>query len=207
MVTQIAFPEESSLQSEDGQAKRHQLERGLILFAAAVRQATSGEVLSRMLGHKVTDSQADALRFLALNENVSMSEIAVGLGHTISGATKAVNRLEKHGWVERIQSGDDHRTVYVRLTEKGKEIADQLLAQTQERLRRILTKVRPETADLLGRVIEEFLYDYIDDKAIVQKLCVACGFEGGIHCCESEMNCVVAKTAKSMDKDEEHEAE
>lgn len=178
----------------------HQLARALILFAASVRQATSGEALSKMIGEKVTDSQADALRFLALNENVSMSEIAVGLGHTISGATKAVNRLEKNGWVERSQCDDDHRTVFVRLTPVGKELADRLLAQTETRLESILNKLRPETAELLGRVIEDFLRDYIDDESIVKKLCVACGFERGLHCYETDVDCVVAKTIKTIDR-------
>ncbi|MBZ0257081.1 MarR family transcriptional regulator, partial [bacterium] len=159
------------------QRTRDQLTRGLILFAASVRQATNGESLSKELAHRVTESQADALRFLALNESVTTGELAIGLGHTISGATKAVNRLEKNGWVERSHPPDDHRTVFVQLTSEGKKLADELLSQTEERLHRILTKLRPETLHLLGHVIEDFLTDSIDDKDVATKLCVACGFE------------------------------
>lgn len=181
------------------QRTRDQLTRGLILFAASVRQATSGESLSKELAHRVTESQADALRFLALNDSVTIGELSVGLGHTISGATKAVNRLEKNGWVERLHEPADHRTVYVHLTDEGKTLADQLLSQTEERLHRILTKLRPETLHLLGHVIEDFLTDSIDDKEVATKLCVACGFEGGMHCCESDVNCVVARTVQSIE--------
>lgn len=176
----------------------HRLSRRFILFAAAVRHATSGEALSRLLGVKVTDAQADALRFLSLNDNVSIGEIATGLGHTISGATKAMNRLEKMGWVERITGGQDHRTVYVRLTQKGKQLADTLLSQTEERMNRILWKLRPETVEKLEGVLEEFLHDFIDDEQVATKLCVACGFEGGIKCCENNTECVVAKTVQSF---------
>lgn len=181
-------------------SQRKQLTRGLILFAASVRQATSGEALSKIVGDKVTDAQADALRFLALNENVSMSEIAIGLGHTISGATKAVNRLEKNNWVTRVHDEDDHRTVYVRLTDQGRELAEGLLSQTEQRLGQVITKLRPETADLLSRVIEDFLLDSIDDESVVRKLCVACGFERGIRCCETDVDCVVAKTIQEIEK-------
>jgi len=176
----------------------HRLSRRFILFAAAVRHATSGEALSKILGVKVTDSQADSLRFLAMNDNVTIGEIATGLGHTISGATKAMNRLEKMGWIDRVP-GSDHRTVYVRLTEKGKQLAKQLLSETEDRMNRILWKLRPETVDKLENVLEEFLRDYIDDEHIANKLCVACGFEGGIHCCESDIECVVAEKVKKLD--------
>lgn len=176
-----------------------QLSRRLILFAAAVRQATSGEVFSSKIGEKVTDAQADALRFLILNDNTTVGEIAVGLGHTISGATKAVNRLESNGWVERFNKGDDHRTVYVRLTEKGKKLADELILETELRLRRILQRLRPETAERLDKILEAFLQDFIDDEAIAAKLCVACGYEGGIHCCETDVDCVVAKTVRQIE--------
>lgn len=189
-------PLESALNE---QRTRDQLTRGLILFAASVRQATNGESLSKELAHRVTESQADALRFLALNDSVTIGELSIGLGHTISGATKAVNRLEKNGWVKRSHDPEDHRTVYVLLTKDGKTLADQLLSQTEERLHRILTKLRPETLHLLGHVIEDFLTDSIDDKDVATKLCVACGFEGGIHCCESDVNCVVARTVQSIE--------
>ena len=177
------------------------LSRRFILFAAAIRQATSGEVLSKKMGFRVTDSQADALRFLALNDNVTVGEIAIGLGHTMSGATKAINRLEKNGWVERLQGGVDHRTVYVRLTPEGQRLANLLLTETEDRLRRILMKLRPETVERLKSVFEEFLWDYIDDEHVAARLCVACGFEGGINCCDSNQDCVVAQVVKSLESD------
>ena len=178
---------------------RTQLARRFILFAAAVRQATSGEALSNKIGEKVTDAQADALRFLALNDNVTISEIAIGLGHTISGATKAINRLEKNGWVDRVVSGKDHREVYVCLTSIGVELAQKLLFETEQRMHRILSKLRPETVERMERILEEFLFDFIDNDEIASKLCVACGHEGGIHCRDSDIDCVVAKTIKLKD--------
>jgi len=182
--------------------RKHNLSRRFILFAAAVSQAASGDALSRRLGVKITDAQADALRFLALNDHVSIGEISMGLGHTISGATKAVNRLEKNGWVERYHQGDDQRAVYVRLTNAGKKLADSLLAETESRMNRILRKLRPETVKGLDKVLEEFLRDFIDDEQVAAKLCSACGYEGGINCCETAVDCVVAHKIKSLDGSE-----
>ncbi|MEW6234979.1 MAG: MarR family transcriptional regulator [Candidatus Omnitrophota bacterium] len=182
--------------------RKHNLSRRFILFAAAVSHAASGEALSHKLGVKITDAQADALRFLALNDHVSIGEISMGLGHTISGATKAVNRLEKNGWVERYHQGDDQRAVFVRLTKEGKKLADGLLTETENRMNRILWKLRPETVKGLERVLEEFLKDFIDDEQVAAKLCSACGYEGGINCCETGVDCVVAHKIKSLDGSE-----
>jgi len=180
-------------------SSHRQLSRRLILFAAAVRQATSGEVISNKLGAKITDAQADALRFLILNENATIGEISIGLGHTISGATKAVNRLESNGWVERFNKNDDHRTVYVRLTAEGKKIGDDLILETEIRLNRIIQRLRTETVERLDQILESFLHDFINDNEMATKLCIACGFEGGIHCSESDVDCVVAKTVQQIE--------
>ena len=186
-----------AIKSKDNQ--NHDLTRRFILFAAAVRQVTCGDDIVATLEVKVTESQADALRFLVLNNDVTISELSIGLGHTISGATKAVNRLEKNGWVKRVSSGDDHRSVYVRLTEQGRDLAEKLLVETERRLSQLLGKLRPETYLRLNDLLEEFLCDFIDDEQVAKKLCMACGFEGGINCHSTDIDCVVAKTIQTLD--------
>lgn len=176
----------------------HQANRQFILFAAAIRHATSGISLSKKLGIKVTDAQADALRFLALNDQATIGQMSVGLGHTISGATKAVNRLVKLGWVERRYGDEDHRSVYVHLTPKGKQLTQILLQETQERMQTILNKLRPDTLEKLGGVIEQFLEDFIENESAATQLCVACGFEGGIDCRAVQTDCVVAQATKKF---------
>jgi DNA-binding MarR family transcriptional regulator len=172
--------------------------RQFILFAAAIRYATSGETLSKKIGLKITDAQADALRFLALNDNVTIGQISVGLGHTISGATKSVNRLEKNGWVSRHNGGEDHRSVYVQLTEAGKAITKALLVETEERMQRILSNLRPDTVERMNQIIKVFLRDFIDSEHTASNLCVACGFEGGFDCVKTDTDCVVAQTIKDV---------
>lgn len=179
--------------------KLHEITRQFILFAAAIRQTASGESVSKKLGVTVTDTQADALRFLALNDKVTIGQISIGLGHTISGATKAVNRLEKQGWVIRENGGTDHRSVYVHLTDEGRELTKILLSEAELRIHKILRKLKPDTVDRLNGVIEIFLKDYIDDDLTATHLCIACGFEGGIDCRKTDTDCVVAQSLKQID--------
>lgn len=185
-------------ETEGNDFRTRKLSRKFILFAAAVRQATSGESLSKKIGANVTEAQADALRFLALNEPVTIGEIALGLGHTISGATKAIDRLERNGWVLRNQEDNDHRMVSVNLTPGGRELALQLLQASEERMIRILRRLRPETFEKLEGVLEEFLRDFIDDEKVANKLCIACGFEGGMQCSLNNTECVVARSIQHL---------
>jgi DNA-binding MarR family transcriptional regulator len=55
-------------------------------------------------------------------EGANISKIASELCITRPSATIAVNKLEKKGYVKKIDSQDDGRVVYVVLTDKGREI-------------------------------------------------------------------------------------
>lgn len=183
--------------------KRHKLSRRLILFAAAIRQSVNAESLAQKFNYKVTESQADALRFLALNNNATVSEISQGLGHTISGATKAINRLEQNGWINRTNSGKDMREVRVHLTHAGLEIAQNLLQEAENQLSNILNRLQNNTIEKLDATLEEFLCDFIENDEIAKKLCKACGFEGGIHCRDSDIDCIVARTVQQLDEEKQ----
>lgn len=57
-------------------------------------------------------------------DGVTISNIASELCITRPSATIAVNKLEKKGYVEKIDCKEDGRVVYVILTDKGREIDD-----------------------------------------------------------------------------------
>ena len=176
----------------------HRRYRILLLFAASVRRLTGIDFLSDRIDENVTDAQAEALRFLLLNENASMGKIARGLGYTVSGATKAINRLEQKVWVSRQARCDDHREVNVALTPRGRELALQILMATNRRVEEIFSRMPPELIQRLEDDLSEFIERFVDDEKTAQELCIACGFEGGIDCSETESDCAVAKAQRKL---------
>jgi len=56
------------------------------------------------------------------DKGVTISNVATELCITRPSATIAVNKLEKKGYVQKINCQEDGRVVYVTLTEKGQEI-------------------------------------------------------------------------------------
>lgn len=57
-------------------------------------------------------------------EGANISKLASELCITRPSATIAVNKLEKKGYVKKVNCQDDGRVVYVVLTDKGREIDD-----------------------------------------------------------------------------------
>ena len=65
---------------------------------------------------------------------ITASELSSQLNITPGGVTHLINPLEKAGYVERLPDPGDRRVVLIGLTDKGKGVAEILLAEAHERL-------------------------------------------------------------------------
>ena len=68
---------------------------------------------------ELTPQQAWALKLLAVEPPLAMSELADGLGCDASNVTSIVDRLEARGFVERRASSQDRRVKALVLTPEG----------------------------------------------------------------------------------------
>jgi len=68
-------------------------------------------------------SHGDVLQVLLHSSGgVTMNTLASKIGRDKSTLTALVNKLEKHGFVEKLKSLEDSRSTLVQLTSKGKEL-------------------------------------------------------------------------------------
>ena len=102
--------------------------------------------------------QMDALDLLARRNDRPMKELAARLRVDPSTATRAVQRLEADGLVERYASADDGRVVLVRITDEGTRRHDDVAARRSTAMMHILSEFDPheraQLADLLDRFVE-----------------------------------------------------
>ena len=68
-----------------------------------------------------TFMQFSALKFLKMNENNTVGDIAAYLRLSKSSATQLIERLAKSGLVDRIDDKEDRRIVHVVITQTGIE--------------------------------------------------------------------------------------
>ncbi|MGM1045568.1 DNA-binding transcriptional regulator, MarR family [Paenibacillus uliginis N3/975] len=87
---------------------------------------------SKLLDNDLTTSQYFILQMLASENMYTSSEIASALDVTLSAVTNLSNKLVRKGYVERIPSQTDRRSIYLKITEQGLNVNAQMLERYKE---------------------------------------------------------------------------
>ena len=89
---------------------------------------------------------------------LSISEISNFLQITPAGVTHLINPLEEKGLIERLKDPSDRRVVLVGITEKGIGIAEDLMAEVQEKLVGLIEFLGEDDSrkliDLMNKVVD-----------------------------------------------------
>lgn len=160
-------------------------ERSADLFVAVLEKALTSRLLDEEFEGQVTTSQLHALRFLALNEQPLMSDLADGLGISYPAATKTVERLVKKGLASREDDPTDRRVVRVNLTEGGCQLVKKIMAARNVGFHDVLRRLSADDRGALLRGMEAFVttaLDAMDADAIVASVCLHCGSEHSENC-------------------------
>lgn len=78
-----------------------------------------------------------------------MSELADWLTLSRGGITKLVDRLERVGYLQRVNCSEDRRALQAELTPAGEEMLQEMRAVYEAELERHLTTLSPEEAELI----------------------------------------------------------
>jgi DNA-binding MarR family transcriptional regulator len=83
--------------------------------------------------------QYRTLLFLKHKNECTVGEMAEYLGLSKSSAAQLIDRLIKLNWIDRKNSEDDRRMVYISLTKTGEKELQELKRRNFERLKKILS--------------------------------------------------------------------
>ena len=141
------------------------------------RGASAAALRNYLFGDEtpLEQGQLDALDLLARHDR-AMKELAGRLRVDPSTATRAVQRLEADGLVERFASPDDGRVVLVRITDDGRRRREAPAARRSVAMYRILAAFdrneRAALADLLDRFISS-LDEVVEQLAEEERIATA----------------------------------
>ena len=131
-----------------------------ILQAVARGLGRLGRERARSAGD-ITPQQAEALQLIADRTVVSTSALASLLGIDPSTASRNLAGLERGGYIHRRRGADDGRQTDVRLTPRGKRIAESVSAEWSsacvtllERVPRAERQRVADALDVLARALE-----------------------------------------------------
>ena len=102
---------------------------------------------------ELTFGQMRLLFLLSKHGPSPMSHIAEWLGVGLPTASGTVERVERHGLVERRHRGDDRRGVECQLTVAGRELLEEIAGMQRDVLRRTLGVLTGDELRELARLI------------------------------------------------------
>ncbi|MCI8508570.1 MAG: winged helix DNA-binding protein [Lachnospiraceae bacterium] len=108
-------------------------------------------------------------------EGITLGELIKETDMSMSAASKKITILEKKGLIERHTSETDRRNVYIKLTEKGKEISDRERALKNQWIKKVIERMGiDDTRQMLALMNK--MFDIIEEMEKEQ----AAGREDGV---------------------------
>jgi len=131
-----------------------------------LRRGHGGNELRRQMlrptDPRLEQAQIDALEILAESgELTTMSDFADAMHVDPSTATRAIDRLQRIGLVERVPGGDDRRFVQVRVTADGDKVVRRIRRARADGMRRLLASFGDEEREAFASYMDRFV-DAID---------------------------------------------
>ena len=111
-------------------------------------------VVPSWAAQELTFGQLRLLFLLSAREPVAMSRIAEWLSVGLPTASGVVDRLERHGLVERHHRSDDRRIVECVLTDTGRRLLDDIIGIRSDAFRRVLRVLSADELAVLDRLLQ-----------------------------------------------------
>lgn len=125
------------------------------------RGAAGLELRNHVLGPAdplLEQAQLDALEIVVSErDGWRMTDFADALRVDPSGATRAVDRLESLGLVERTRAADDKRVVVVRATNEGRRLMRAVNRSRASGMERLLESFEPAEREQFAEYLERFV--------------------------------------------------
>lgn len=113
--------------------------------------------------HRLYEGKASQSRILIIlyeQQCMTQKELTELLGIQPGSASEILAKLEKAGLLKRVPSEKDHRTMELFLTPEGEKMAEEALANRQERHRQMFDCLSEEEGEQLSSLLEKLKEDW-----------------------------------------------
>jgi DNA-binding MarR family transcriptional regulator len=109
----------------------------------------------RLVRHGVSMAHLHLMSMLDRHGELPMSRVAELLGVSDSNATGLVDRMEEHGFVERVRHPEDRRVVLVRVSDRGRQILADVEVLRDDLVVRILGRLDTPRLERLAQALDD----------------------------------------------------
>jgi MarR family transcriptional regulator, organic hydroperoxide resistance regulator len=118
----------------------------------------------------LTGPQLTVVKMLEQIGDLSLSELSERIRAQNSTVTGIIDRMEREALVTRERSKEDRRVVYIKLTSKGRKLAEEIPVEPMEIFRGALEVLTPtetrELVKILGKVARKVRATVSDEQAV-----------------------------------------
>lgn len=111
----------------------------------------------RLESKGITRIQWIALFYLGLDNKMSQRELALSMNVKDSSAARLLDRMGRDGLIKREKSVEDRRVTYIVLTEKGKEMREELLPEGEKFNDDLLKGIDEKELEIFENVLNKML--------------------------------------------------
>ena len=126
-------------------------------------------------------SQKRILIILNQTGCITQRELTKRLGILPGSASEVIAKLESAGYISRISSESDHRTTDIKLTEKGKILADEVTEQRNRRHEKMFSCLSEKEKDTLLSLLEKVNTDWAENYGNVKENHRSCRYYHSNH--------------------------
>lgn len=165
-----------------GRGDAFSLIRHAHIFSSAVRETLEVKLLNEIGGDGISLHQFHLLKLITLNGTHQIGEVADFLGVTPPAATKAIDKLEGMGLVNRTPSKHDRRATLLSSSRRGRDLVNRYEVTKQQRLMPVLEGFTGEELGQLVGLLERFSMALISTEGDSEGLCLRCSAYFDQHC-------------------------
>ncbi|MDN5353104.1 MAG: MarR family transcriptional regulator, organic hydroperoxide resistance regulator [Clostridiales bacterium] len=115
----------------------------------------------RLESKNVTRIQWIALYYLNTYSTISQKDLAECMYITDSSVARLLDRMNRDGLIERVKSEEDRRITYVKLTEKGQALINEILPEGEAFSNQLLEGLTEEELNIFEKVIHKMVENVV----------------------------------------------
>jgi MarR family transcriptional regulator for hemolysin len=108
---------------------------------------------TELAGCGITSRQWEVLVWLSHEGDISQTELAEKMGIEAPTLVGVLDRMERDGWIHRLQSETDRRKNLIRPTEQVRPVWEQMVACAQRIRTRATAEMTPDQVQQLGELL------------------------------------------------------
>ena len=132
-------------------------EFNICLYIKEINSIINSKITEKLKLRGLTQSQVTAIKFIGHFDKLTLSELSQKMAIKKSTCSGIVDRVEKANIFERVKDKDDKRVTYIKFSEKGKILSDEIKGDINNSFKEIFNGICQEDLEIIESRLEKII--------------------------------------------------